>query len=155
MRITVEREVTVQELLEDIRERYGSAEDIEQLLEEDERDWDAKVALHDLEHYAETDQDKRIEETREIVLPEESLDELTFRRLQMLLAVKQADGEVEGIRQLSRIVERDVKNVSEDVQALRRLGLLEVRKQGPGRAHLVSLPGDRIDLHLVEAGSSS
>lgn len=153
MRITVEREVTVEELLDDIRERYGSSEDIEQLLEEDPRDWDAKVALHDIEHYADERPDKRIEETREIVLPEASLDELTSRRLELLLAVKRADGEVEGIRELSRLVDRDVKNVSSDVEALRTLGLLEVREQGAGRAHLVSLPGHRIDLHLLEAGS--
>lgn len=153
MRITIERDLTVKELLDDIQARYGSRAEIEDHLDDNPRDWDAKVALHDLQEYQDTDPSTRIEDTREIVLPDRSLDELTSKRLSLLLTVKQAGGEVEGLRNLSRRVDRDVKNVSDDVTALRGIGLLEVRKQGPGLPHLISLPGQRIDLHLVEAGA--
>lgn len=154
MRITIERELTIGELLQDIQERYGSQQDLEAHLEKHPRDWDAKVALHDLREYGDADPAKRVEDTREIVLPDDSLDDLTAKRLGLLLAVKRAGGTVEGVRHLARSVERDVKNVSDDVHALRSIGLLEVREQGPGRPHLISLPGKRIDLHLLEAGSS-
>lgn len=151
MRITIERERAVGDLLEGIRERYGAEEELEDYLEEHPRDWDARVALHDLREYRESDPSRTIEDTREIVLPESALDEITFRRVELLVRLKQMGGHVEGIRKLAREVSRDKKNVSEDVDALRELGLLSVRPRGPGRAHRIELPGHRIDLHLLEA----
>jgi predicted transcriptional regulator len=60
-------------------------------------------------------------------------------------------GVVPSVRTLARAVKRDVKNVSGDVRALEELGLLEVEDRGRGKASRIRLPGDSIDLHLVEA----
>jgi hypothetical protein len=150
MQITVERERTVGDLLASIRDRYGSKADLEAYLEENPRDGDARVALHDLRAYEDRDPDERIEDTREIVLLPSALGEGTVRRLQLLLSVKRLGGQVDGLRGLARRVERDGKNVSEDVDALGELGLLTVTPRGPGRAHRIELPGHRIDLHLLE-----
>lgn len=153
MRITIERDLTAGELLEDIRARYGSEAALRDHLEEHPRDWDAKVALHDLREYRDVAPDQTIQDTREIVLPDRSLDELTSKRLSLLLTLKRAGGEIDGLRELARTAGRDVKNVSSDVEALRGLGLLEVRKRGPGRAHRISLPGTAIHLHLMDASA--
>lgn len=152
MRVTIEREIDVGDLLEEIHERYGTREELQAFVEENPKDWDARVALHDLQAYADEDPGKRLEDTREILLPEEALDELTFRRLEMLVRLKQHGGSVEGVRALARALDRDKKNVSQDVDALRELGLVTVTPRGPGRAHRIALPGHRIDLHLLEAG---
>lgn len=151
MRVTIERETTVGDLLDEIGEIYGSEEELRSYLREHPQDWDARIALHDYKEYADEPRDKRLEDSREIIIPDTALDELTFRRVKLMLELKQLDGEIEGIRSLSRTLERDVKNVSQDVRALREIGLLDVKEQGPGRPHIVSLPGKNIDLHLLEA----
>lgn len=152
MRITIERQLAIGEMLEGIRARYGSEDELEAYLDEHPQDWDARVALNDLREYADTEPTERIEDTREIVLPESALDEITFRRVELIVRIRQLGGSVDGVRKLARKVSRDKKNVSEDVAALRELGLLSVRPRGPGRAHRIELPGDRIDVHLLEAG---
>lgn len=151
MRVTIERQLTVGELLDSIRARYGSREDLETHLEESPRDWDARVALHDLEEYQGEAPGKTIQDTREVVLPDAALDELTFRRIQLLIHLKQEGGQIDGVRKLARETSRDKKNVSQDIDALRTLGLVTVQPRGPGRAHRIELAGDRIDLHLLEA----
>jgi len=76
---------------------------------------------------------------------------MTFRRLELIVQLKSLDGEIEAVRKLARVLGRDKKNVSEDVQALRRPGLIRVPPQGHGRAHEIRLAGHRIDLHLLDA----
>lgn len=151
MRITIQREQSVGQMLDGIRERYGSIEQLETYLEQNPQDWGAKVALHDLRAYGDEEPTKRIEDTREIVLPESALDEITFRRVQLLVRLKQLGSSIDGVRKLARELSRDKKNVSEDIDALRELGLLTVQPRGPGRAHRIQLPGEKIGLHLLEA----
>lgn len=74
-----------------------------------------------------------------------------IRRVELIVRLKQMGGRVDGVRELARQLSRDKKNVSEDVDALRELGLLSVRPRGPGRAHRIELPGEQIDLHLLDA----
>lgn len=153
MRVTVKRQVRIGELLAEIEDRYGDRSDLERHLEENPDDWDARVALHDLEAYSDADPDESLRDTRELVLPDTALDRITSHRLELLVEVERAGGSVLGVRELARRLGRDKKNVSEDVQALEQVGLLSVRRPGPGRAHEIRLPGDEIDLHLVEAGA--
>ena len=149
MRITVESDTTVGEHLARIEERYGGAGKLRAYVKENPHDVAARVALHDLAEYRGERPDKRILETREIILPESDLGELTLRRLRLLLTLSTL-GEAASVRSLAQALRRDVKNVSLDVNALRELGLLRVEEGGPGRASRVRLPGHRIDLHLVE-----
>lgn len=151
MRITIDRERTVEEILDSIHARYGSRQQLEAHVDEHPQDWEARVALHDLEEYGDADPTMGIQDVREVVLPDAALDELTFRRVQLLVRLKQAGGEVEGVRKLARALDRDKKNVSQDLEALRELGLVSVHPRGPGRAHRIELAGERIDLHLLEA----
>jgi hypothetical protein len=152
VKVTVRRSVTVGRLREEIAAQYGSERALRARVRRSPGDFAAKVALHDLREYATDDPAKVLHEERHVVIPDRALDQLTVQRLQLLLALKGLSGEAPGVRALARALGRDVKNVSEDVRALHGLGLLDVVAQGPGRPSRIALPGDSIDLHLVEAG---
>lgn len=149
MRISIESETTVGDLLKRARARYGTLRELRAHVKENPDDVAARVALHDLVEYRRTDPRKRVTETRDIVLSGRRLNQLTMRRLEMLLAL-QGLGEAASVRRLAQALCRDVKNVSADVAALRKLGLLKVEASGRGRPSRVRLPGQRVDLHLVE-----
>ncbi len=53
-------------------------------------------------------------------------------RLELLSAIRKE--KPKSIQALSRIVKRDFKNVYQDINALAEAGLLELKKQGKGRA---------------------
>lgn len=70
---------------------------------------------------------------------------LTERRWQIVNAL-QANGEVAmGLRELARSVGRDVKRVSEDVQELSELGLVERSEQGGVLCPYAEI---HIDMHM-------
>ncbi len=148
MKITTRKRKTVRQRRDEIQEKYGSLRKLQAHVRKNPRDTMAKVALHDLREYKDDRPAKVIHETQEIIIPDESIDRLTIQRLQVLLALKGL-GSAPSARALARAVNRDIKNVSEDIHALRELGLLNVASSGPGRPHKISLAGDEIDLHLV------
>ena len=151
MKVTIESRKTVSDLLGDLRERYQSLSALRKHVAKHPRDTMAKVALHDWTEYSDDKPDKVISEVREIIIPDAAIDELTVQRLQLLLALKSLLGAADSTRALARTVHRDIKNVSEDVRVLNELGLLRVEKAGKGRPNRITLTGNHIELHLVEA----
>ena len=151
MRITVEEELAVADLLRRIASRYGTRRALEKRVRDRPRDHAARVALHDLDEYADARPDERVREVRHVVIPDDALDRLTLQRLRLLLQVKSMGGRVEGTRALARALRRDIKNVSEDVEALAELDLLHVHPGGRGRPSVIVFPAVKLDLHLVEA----
>jgi len=53
---------------------------------------------------------------------------ITPKRLELLRAIK--TGKPSSIRQLSKIAERDVKNVSTDIKFLEQVGLVDTKRNG-------------------------
>lgn len=151
MRITLEEETTVQDILDRIAARYGNLQALERHVKAHPDDLAARMALHDQKEYRERPRDEKVREVRDVVIPDRALDALTVRRLYVLLALRAKGGRVEGLRELARALGRDVKNVSEDLAALEELGLVRVETQGAGRSTVISFPAVRMDLHLVEA----
>jgi predicted translin family RNA/ssDNA-binding protein len=151
MKITVRHRTTVRELLDQIQRKYGSLDELRVHVSKHPQDVMAKVALHDAQEYGAEKATKVIRETREIVIPDSAIDQLTVQRLQLLLTLKGLAGAVPSVRTLAKAVKRDIKNVSEDIRVLSELGLVDVEEAGRGKANRISLPGDRIDLHLVES----
>jgi predicted transcriptional regulator len=151
MRITVRQRTTVRELLDEIQRKYGSMDELRAYVRKHPQDTMAKVALHDAREYADEKPTKVLRETREIIIPDSAIDQLTVQRLQLLLTLKGLAGAVPSVRALAKVVKRDIKNVSEDIRMLSELGLVDVEEAGPGKPNRISLPGDRIDLHLVES----
>lgn len=153
MRVTIESQKTVADLLRRLRETYGSLTALRKHVADNPRDTMARVALHDWMEYSGDEPDKVISEVREVIIPDSAIDELTIQRLQLLLALKSLLGTAESTRALARTVHRDIKNVSKDVRALNELGLLRVEGVGKGRPNRITLPGNQIELHLVEASA--
>jgi hypothetical protein len=149
MRVTVRSRRTVGAILRAIEHSYGSEADLRRRVRAHPSDVAAKVALHDVRAYRGRPPSDVIEEARSLVLPDSAVDELTVQRIHLLLALQRLGGEAAGLRALARAAGRDVKNVSGDVEALRRFGMLEVLATGPGRPSRVRLPGESIELELV------
>ena len=142
----VVRRITLEEALHRMRkfrEKYGmSFEEFEERFLE--RGLDRKAAadyyewaglVHSYRRYVEEGElDYVLEEILEMK-PEE-LRVLTPRRIELLAAL--ATTRVESISDLARKVRRNVKNVYQDLQALRRLGWVAFRRRG--RRNLVPEP---------------
>ena len=81
----------------------------------------------------------------------ESLEDLrralTPKRMDLLVAIlRQAPGSV---TELAKLVNRDLKNVSEDLTLLRQIGLVEfVTATGHGNARTPVVPYDEIDITI-------
>lgn len=71
---------------------------------------------------------------------------LSPKRLALLSAI--AEGEPRSIRELAERVGRDIKNVSQDLTVLSRLGLVELKETRRGVPVAPTLPYDEIDVNL-------
>ncbi len=151
MKVTIQRRKTAGELVQQALGKYGSLQALRKHVKEHPRDLMAKLALHDVLEYQSERPGKVIEETREVIIPDSAIDEITVQRLQLLLALRGLLGTLPSARALARAVHRDIKNVSEDIRILNELGLVDVEARGRGKASRISLAGDQIDLHLVGA----
>ena len=155
MKVTIRSKSTAGEIVARILRTYGSRERLRAQLRSHPQDVAARVALHNLGEYQREPPGKRVEETREVIIPDARLGVLTGARLQLLIRLRMEHGEIEGVRRLAALLDRDPKNVSEDVEALRELGLLDVEAAGRGRPSRIRLPGEDVTLHLVESGATA
>lgn len=149
MRISIQHETSAGALLAAAR-RVGPRRTLEARVRRDSHDYEAKLALHDLREYADTDPAESVQAERWIILRDDRLDRLTLRRLELLMRLSALGGSAHGVRRLAAAAGRDVKNVSLDIKALASIGLVLVTRAGRGKAATISLPGHRISIHLVE-----
>jgi|SRR5579872_2673294 len=86
---------------------------------------------------------------------------LTGKRLQLLTAVVEL--KPDSVNHLARLLKRNYKNVSQDIDLLHRLGLVSIDSgEGNGRAHAPTVPYDEIRVtipvttrtHRARAGDS-
>lgn len=71
---------------------------------------------------------------------------LSPKRLELLWAI--VEHEPRSVRELAERVGRDIKNVSQDLAFLSRLGLVELKEARRGVPQAPTLPYDEIDLNL-------
>ncbi len=71
---------------------------------------------------------------------------LSPKRLALLWAI--AEHTPQSVRELAGQVGRNIKNVSQDLAVLSRLGLVECKEQRRGVAHAPTLPYDEINLRI-------
>ena len=73
---------------------------------------------------------------------------LTPKRLELLWII--ADKHPQSVRELAALVKREPKNVSEDLEYLSQVGLVEFRPSAAhGNARAPVVPYDRVDLSLA------
>lgn len=89
-----------------------------------------------------------VPETTTVAFP--SYDVLTTHltpiRLELLRAI--ADHEPASVSDTADIVDRDVGDVSRDIQRLESIGVLEVDERGPGKPTKPIVPYDRIEISV-------
>lgn len=72
---------------------------------------------------------------------------LTEKRLELLRAIKEK--EPESVYGLSKIVKRDIKNVSEDLELLKSIGLVSMSRARKGRERVIPRVNyDKIQLEI-------
>jgi len=69
-----------------------------------------------------------------------------FSRRRVLGAI--AGDDPESIREVARLVDRDVSDVHSDLKRLEVLGILDFEKGGPGGAMRPIVPFDRIEMQI-------
>jgi predicted AAA+ superfamily ATPase len=146
MEIRVERRLTGREYREEILSRHGSRSELEARAEEG--DARAQDDLLDLELLEEDPNRLEVEYEVETVaeLDAGELARLTPERLRLLAALpSRSDDETTNVTGLARELGRDKKNVSEDLQLLEDLGLLDLVPRG--REKIVRPPADEV--HIV------
>lgn len=106
-----------------------------------------------LEDLSRLESDEPVEETHVLSLPDDdALDRvLNAKNLQLLRTIAQK--EPESVRELARLVERDVKNVSTAVNRLEELGVIEL--QSAGRAKRPVVWYDEIEVRYALRDSES
>jgi predicted transcriptional regulator len=73
---------------------------------------------------------------------------LTTKRLELLRLIKKHHPKT--MQELSRLADRDIKNVTQDVELLRNLGLISTRKEKTGRREVSpSVDYDAIELLIA------
>lgn len=144
MEIRIERRLTGQALREEILQRHGSRQALVDAAEAG--DTAARSDLADLRLLEEDPRRLQADHHVESVLtvaPEE-LDRLTPKRLALLEFLAEADRPY-NVTELAGALGRDKKNVSEDLQILEDLGLVESVRRG--REKLTKPRGN--DIHIV------
>ena len=74
------------------------------------------------------------------------VDVLTPLRLDLLGAI--AEDDPKSIREVARLVDRDVSDVHSDLKRLEVLGILDFEEGGPGGAMQPVVPFDRIEMQI-------
>ena len=74
------------------------------------------------------------------------VDVLTPLRLDLLGAI--AENDPQSIREVARLVDRDVSDVHPDLKQLEVLGILDFEEGGPGGAMQPVVPFDRVEMQI-------
>lgn len=71
---------------------------------------------------------------------------LTALRLELVRAI--AEHEPESVSETADLVDRDIGDVSRDIQRLDAIGMIDVDEGGPGKPTRPIVPYDRIEVHV-------
>lgn len=151
MEIRVTETMNGHDLRAHILERWGSQEALEQ--EAQRGDAEAQDDLFMLERLDEDPHRLEVEHSRTTVttVSTGSLARLTKKRLALLDHVQASKAPL-NVSQLARRVDRDKKNVSEDLALLETLGLIERVQQG--REKTVRTRGTQIQIDLEQPATT-
>lgn len=153
MEIRVEERLTGEALRHRILSRYGSRQALEDQADREKTEAQADLAtLRTLEG----DPDRlgaQMRVVRSAILEAEDLAKLTPARLRMLPALAENREAGRNITELADHLDRDKKNVSEDVAVLRSLGLADARREG--RSKVPFLPDAEIAIRIDPTGDAA
>lgn len=150
MEIRVERHVTPERLREEILRRYGSLEVLEQIAAAGSRE--AEVDLVTFRHVDREEPGGMYTISTILELEPDELEALTPQRMRLLTHIRRTRSPM-GVSDLAEHLARDKKNVSEDLAALSRMGLVTMERQG--RKKIARPLGDEIHIIFDDPDASS
>lgn len=136
MQIKLIREKTGKELVKELKKTYGSIEGLRRHM-----DMKALIDLEDWEYFS-SHPDELIREMTATISKEIPLTKLD---LELLEAIKK--NHPKSIRELSRMIGRNIKNVYQDVASLKEKGLISF-EQGTKRAKIPIANYDKIEIEI-------
>ncbi|EKQ53559.1 MAG: hypothetical protein B655_1212, partial [Methanobacterium sp. Maddingley MBC34] len=126
MKITLIKTITGEKLIQELEETYGSLDRLERLQDRNPDNMKVYTDLDDWKYYQDH-LDEIIEETKGIVTEKLTLGTLEMEMLNFIKYKKP-----ESIRELARMIHKDVRSVQPKVRKLEKQGLIQF-KEGPKR----------------------
>jgi predicted transcriptional regulator len=105
-----------------------------------------------LEDVQQLQRDDELDDRYVLSLPDETALERVLRAKNLELVRAIATEEPDSVRELARLVERDIKNVSESVNRLVELGLIELHDAGRAKKPTVWYDHVEIDIRVTPGG---
>ncbi len=146
MIIRFERTLSAAQLLEELRDRYGSEEGLRRHVKRKPGDALARQDLEDLEYYSTHPEAMGERVTQSISLHpanDAALAVLTQERLRLLDALSRRH--FSSIRELASYLRRDVHNVHDDLRRFHALGVVQFER-GPRNSRIPRLMADSITI---------
>jgi len=111
-----------------------------------------EAALEDVRRL-ESDEDADLDDEYVLSLPDEEALErvLSAKNIELIRTI--ATEEPDSVRELARLVDRDIKNVSSALNRLEELGLVELRDAGRAKQPTVWYDHVEIDIQITPADS--
>jgi hypothetical protein len=141
MRITLIRKITGKELIKDFENTYGSLKRLEKLHERNPNNMKIYTDLDDWRYYLEHPREE-IEDGKTIIT-----DRLTLGKIEMELLNFIKHQHPQSIRELARMIHKDVRAVQPRVNKLAEEGLIEF-KPGPKNSKIPQLNYDKIEIEV-------
>lgn len=139
MRITLIKEITGRELIQDFEKTYGSLSRLEKLHERNPEDMKIYMDLDDWKYYLDHP-DEIIEDGKTIIT-----EKLTLGKLEMELLNFIKNEKPQSIRELARMIHKDIRTVHPKVKELEKEGLIEFKK-GPKNKKIPVMSYDKIEI---------
>lgn len=141
MKITLIKTITGKKLIQELEETYGSLDRLERLYERNPDNMKLYTDLDDWKYYMDH-LNEVIEETKGVIT-----EKLTLGKLEMELLNFIKYKKPESIRELARMIHKDVRTVQPKVRELEKEGLIQF-KQGPKRRLMPVLSYDKIEIEV-------
>lgn len=141
MKITLIKTITGEKLIQELEETYGSLDRLERLQDRNPDNMKVYTDLDDWKYYQDH-LDEIIEETKGIVTEKLTLGTLEMEMLNFIKYKKP-----ESIRELARMIHKDVRSVQPRVRKLEKQGLIQF-KEGPKRKLMPILNYDKIEIEV-------
>ena len=130
MRITLIKEVKGSELIQDFEKTYGSLNRLEKLHERTPENMKIYMDLDDWKYYLDN-LDEIIEDGKTIIT-----ERLTLGKLEMDLLNFIKNEKPRSIRELARMIHKDIRSVHPKVLELEKEGIIELKKGSKNRKSL-------------------
>lgn len=141
MKVTLIREISCAELINDLEKTYGSIDKLETLHNRNPENMKIYMDLDDWKYYS-NNLEEIIQDSKTIIT-----EKLTLGKLEMELLNFIKTQNPQSIRELARMIHKDIKTVHPKVKNLEKEGLIEFKK-GPKNKKIPVMNYDKIEISV-------